>query len=1021
MTRGASAFVVTVTGLLPPWDMGDVVNLKVVASDADTVTNSPLVGTVTLLNNIRFRSMGYNNTNALACGTTGGGCTGTGNMSIVGSNATFAGALPNIIGVGDGIQYDSDGNGSIDSIAFIHQRVSSTQYTVKATNGAVPTAVTNDQDWSIFRAFTTSLKALGGTENTAFNATVRDFDNGTFKNLTTNTYIRAIALYDDAEEINNSGLQLTDTGYTTNSSYYIKLFTPYLPTEVGRSMRHTGAWFGPGYMYVMGTGGEIALNKDYAWIEGLKIETWVEGGCPIFFGGVNHTIIDNFITYDGLAYNPNPGKAPVGIYQSNVSLPVVMVNNIFANFKAWDPFSPYWVGSAVDIGYADSWAYSSTIVNSEEGIAGYNGNPSNLYAKNNLVQNSTTPYNVDTGNFMYWGANSNNNISNTAVATNGTANQTNITDVAFLNKVDMDYRLASTDVRATNAGANLSTDSKFPYSDDALGNARGSTWDIGAIEYSASDNNKVALMKINAITNSDNSFTASAYTTGDENNNSTAVLWYCNNTDSSGCVPTSGSQVSMTKRGSGGAVIFYATVTDLATPNDPLDTLNLRVVISDSDGVITDTYKNTTVTLDATVLYRSLGTNSSVKATGAGNNLTIAGTNATFGSSLANNIGIGDAIQYDSDNNGSIDDIAFIKKRISATSYIVQSKTGGTPTATSVADQDWSIYRAYTSMANAAAGTENTNIDAAVVNFDTWSGGTNLSTANNSFYLVAYNDGTNDSAASFTTTWVTAANKRIKIFTPVTSSEVGTSQRHAGTWASGGYTIVGCDALVMNQSFVQIEGLLVEMDSTTNGCTGIQVPTQSGTVEVKINNNIIRRTAASGTGQKGVEVIGAGTPSSYTYFWNNIVYGFSSNTSSCLSSADMDALYANNTVYNCYYGFYVINTANTILYANNIAQNIASANAIYDQTANGRDGIGYNIVPDYYGVSTRDYILNTNVTFVNTGSDDYRLSGSDTVAKDMGFTFISDIDSDLPFINLDDIEGNARPQGSHWSVGASDK
>ncbi|NIS80820.1 MAG: hypothetical protein GTO14_11555, partial [Anaerolineales bacterium] len=42
------------------------------------------------------------------------------------------------------------------------------------------------------------------------------------------------------------------------------------------------------------------------------------------------------------------------------------------------------------------------------------------------------------------------------------------------------------------------------------------------------------------------------------------------------------------------------------------------------------------------------------------NGLTISGSTATFGTALADNIGVGDVIQYDSDDNGSIDALAFI-------------------------------------------------------------------------------------------------------------------------------------------------------------------------------------------------------------------------------------------------------------------------------------------------------------------------------------------------------------------------
>ena len=47
-------------------------------------------------------------------------------MTISGSTATFESGLYDNIGVGDAIEYDSDGNDSIDAIVFIHGRTSAT-------------------------------------------------------------------------------------------------------------------------------------------------------------------------------------------------------------------------------------------------------------------------------------------------------------------------------------------------------------------------------------------------------------------------------------------------------------------------------------------------------------------------------------------------------------------------------------------------------------------------------------------------------------------------------------------------------------------------------------------------------------------------------------------------------------------------------------------------------------------------------------------------------------------------------
>ena len=142
---------------------------------------------------------------------------------------------------------------------------------------------------------------------------------------------------------------------------------------------------------------------------------------------------------------------------------------------------------------------------------------------------------------------------------------------------------------------------------------------------------------------------------------------------------------------------------------------------------------------------------------------------------------MGDVIQYDSDNNGSIDALAFIHGRTSSQTFTVKNKSGAAPTATATPDTDWAIYRAYTSLANWEAQNENGNISNAPValrNFDT---STNLVSANTTMNVACYGDGA-DTGPVTVAGWTTAVDNYIRIYTPYLASEVGTSQRHSGTW-----------------------------------------------------------------------------------------------------------------------------------------------------------------------------------------------------------------------------------------------
>ncbi len=68
---------------------------------------------------------------------------------------------------------------------------------------------------------------------------------------------------------------------------------------------------------------------------------------------------------------------------------------------------------------------------------------------------------------------------------------------------------------------------------------------------------------------------------GDFDNNSSAIVYYCNHTDSPGCDPETGASAPMVKEGSQ----YRAFVTGLTSPDDPFDILNVRVVASDPSGV----------------------------------------------------------------------------------------------------------------------------------------------------------------------------------------------------------------------------------------------------------------------------------------------------------------------------------------------------------------------------------------------------------------------------------------------------
>ncbi|MGD9314204.1 MAG: hypothetical protein PVI96_14900 [Desulfobacterales bacterium] len=278
---------------------------------------------------------------------------------------------------------------------------------------------------------------------------------------------------------------------------------------------------------------------------------------------------------------------------------------------------------------------------------------------------------------------------------------------------------------------------------------------------------------------------------------------------------------------------------------------------------------STTITL-----YRSVGTTATALASGSGNALTISGSTATFGSALADKIGVGDVIQYDSDGNDSIDAIAFIHGRTNSQTYTVKDKDGATPTAV-IGDNDWAIYRAYTSLANWEQLDENDTIDNAVEDFDQ-SGRLDLTSGSGFIMKVAcYGDG-EDTTAVTVGGWTTDADNYIKIYTPTLTSEVGTSQRHSGyVAASPSYyrmkvsSAIPDDAVITLREYMTIEGLVVRLDNTTVSDEGIRIDADN--IEVTIKDCIVW-TSQSADNQDGIY---GDQNNNYTVnIENTIIYGF---------------------------------------------------------------------------------------------------------------------------------------------------
>lgn len=404
-----------------------------------------------------YRSIQFNNTNVIA--------DLSGNaITISGSTLTATSALPDSIGVGDAVQYDSSNAGAVNAIAFIHGRTSSTVYTVKRFNGGTPASCTGDTDGDIFRAYTTLGNAEAGTENTGIAAGVRAFDAGN-RNIQTANEQWNFACYRST-----STTTVTYDDWDTASNNYIRVYCPYLSTEVGVSQ------FQKFFQDVNGTciqvGGSGNLIDDIRF-EGLKIRA--TGGSAtsaiLLFSVGNLSVVSNCIL---IGSNNSTGQARHCGVNAQSAGTYYIYNNVAYN---WISSGAHTVEGGFGIEAGTALLYNNTEFNCRNGIHRTGGT---VTVKNNIAHSCTVA--GYSGTFS-----GGTNNQSTRTDSPGT-NPTNVTKVAFTDSASNDFSLKVTDTTARNKGADLSADTPA-ITDDIIHTARpvGSAFDIGAYEQTTSN------------------------------------------------------------------------------------------------------------------------------------------------------------------------------------------------------------------------------------------------------------------------------------------------------------------------------------------------------------------------------------------------------------------------------------------------------------------------------------------------------------------------------------------------------
>lgn len=425
-----------------------------------------------------YRSVGADNTIPLSCGSTIIDCTGNGEtISFLNSVISFSAAVPTNVGVGDVVVWDSNASTSLntgDSVGIIHKRLSSTSFQVRTTSGDEVTSSYSGLNWAILRAYTSINNAIdstnGGTENTAIAGLVgaanANFDSYTGgKDLTISNEQLNFAVYADTRMASATTM---NTGWSADSTRFVRIYTPYLSSEVGVSQRHNG-YYDKSKELLDNTGtanNSLVIHTSYTIVDGLTV-TGRETIFQAATGSDEITFSNNLIFFSPV----NVAQRAAIDLNSDVAGKFYIYNNIIAGES----------GSSVGIYNASTTAftayvYHNTVYGVDIGLD--NSGSANFELKNNIFSSNVTADIQTCGCSV-----SANNITSDATSPdNGSFDNVSLN---FKSSTGYDFRLDKTnDLEAIDQGVDLSDDNNLTALKDILGFSRGigAGWDIGAFE-----------------------------------------------------------------------------------------------------------------------------------------------------------------------------------------------------------------------------------------------------------------------------------------------------------------------------------------------------------------------------------------------------------------------------------------------------------------------------------------------------------------------------------------------------------
>lgn len=385
---------------------------------------------------------------------------------VIGFFAEFQVAPPDDLGVGDLLAYDVDGVPGLDELAVVHRRFGPKLFGVRAPDGGLPAPVSQGSA-VLYRSYPTLEAAFRGEENLLIPDHLRDFDAWTASagpDLTARRQAWNLACYAGAGSTSGAVLE----NWSTGASYYLRIFSPDQPEEVGATQRFDSGGLLSNNCGLTVAGGEgLRLLGADVRVEGLRLAGSVSGALL----RIDTASTAAEVEVRNVVLDCGPSSAGEGL-----SIGGALVARV-ANAQVLGCADAGGIGIAIR-DTSVSFVYNNTSVGNDVGLHVAGGT---VVAKNNLAVANNENYQVGPGGVFEPNTSSNNGSGSADAPGLNPVNQVPSSVFADVNLGDL--HLTATATAVLGQGIDLSSDGIFPITDDIDGQPRpAGPWDLGADE-----------------------------------------------------------------------------------------------------------------------------------------------------------------------------------------------------------------------------------------------------------------------------------------------------------------------------------------------------------------------------------------------------------------------------------------------------------------------------------------------------------------------------------------------------------